>query len=168
MTGKTWTAPWEATDRMLVAGLEQGGWGAAESYADMRDAHLAEHPERAASIQGVTDEVRERERTRPIERRSVVVKDAPPPYDTLLQYCHQWIARLYGVQITCRVKDGYGNWSKSEIDGRRATNDDPDEVQRLLHALRIIAGKEPCLDDLMSNVDVALAALAQYEQERKP
>ena len=50
MTGKTWTAPWEATDRMLVAGLEHGGWGAAESYADMRDAYLAEHPSRADEV----------------------------------------------------------------------------------------------------------------------
>ena len=51
MTDKTWTAPWEATDRMAVAGLEHGGWGAAESYADMRDAHLAEHPARADEVQ---------------------------------------------------------------------------------------------------------------------
>lgn len=50
MNENTWPAPWEATDRMAVAGLEHGGWGAAESYADMRDAYLAEHPERADEV----------------------------------------------------------------------------------------------------------------------
>lgn len=46
-----------------------------------------------------------------------------PPYDELLQYCHQWIARLYGVKIVCRVEDDRGNWSESEVDGRPDTEE---------------------------------------------
>ena len=39
------------------------------------------------------------------------------------------------------------------------------ENERLRQALRIIAGEQQCADNLMSNVDVALAALSQ---ESKP
>jgi hypothetical protein len=35
------------------------------------------------------------------------------------------------------------------------------EIERLRLALRIIAGKEQCIDNLMSNADVALAALGR-------
>ena len=34
-----------------------------------------------------------------------------------------------------------------------------DEIARLREALKIIAGRQQCLDNLMSNVDVACAAL---------
>jgi len=33
------------------------------------------------------------------------------------------------------------------------------EIERLREALKIIAGRQQCLDNLMSNVDVACAAL---------
>jgi hypothetical protein len=39
------------------------------------------------------------------------------------------------------------------------------EIERLRLALRIIAGKEQCIDNLMSNADVALAALAEPVKE---
>lgn len=40
-----------------------------------------------------------------------------------------------------------------------------DEIERLRAALRIIAGYEQCIDNLMSNVDVARAALGKNSHD---
>ena len=42
-----------------------------------------------------------------------------PTYNELLQHFHRWVARLYGVKISCTVQDDRGNWSESEIDGTK-------------------------------------------------
>lgn len=38
------------------------------------------------------------------------------------------------------------------------------QCERLAYALRIIAGETQCIDNLMGNVDVARAALAEYRE----
>ena len=45
-----------------------------------------------------------------------------------------------------------------QIDGKNAA-----AVQDLVTALMIIAGKQRCVDSLMSNVDIALEALKKWE-----
>lgn len=41
-----------------------------------------------------------------------------------------------------------------------------DLVEQMAAALRIIAGREQCIDNLMSNADVANAALSSWEAEQ--
>ena len=41
-------------------------------------------------------------------------------------------------------------------------------IRELEHALRIIAGQEQCLDNLMSNVEIAMAALESDETQNTP
>lgn len=41
-----------------------------------------------------------------------------------------------------------------------------DLVEPLVEALRIIAGRQQCIDNLMSNADVARAALSSWEAAR--
>lgn len=43
-----------------------------------------------------------------------------------------------------------------------------DIADKLIEALEIIAGKRPCLDNLMGNADIALAALASLQTQEGP
>mgnify|MGYP001408573248 CR=1 FL=1 len=42
-----------------------------------------------------------------------------------------------------------------------------DIADKLIEALVIIAGKRPCLDNLMGNADIALAALASLQTQEQ-
>lgn len=50
-------------------------------------------------------------------------------------------------------------WQADRIEEQAA------EIERLREALRIIAGEQQCIDNLMSNVDIARAALEKDETE---
>jgi len=58
-------------------------------------------------------------------------------------------------RLTVQAQEFYESWVKT----REALELGADKIGRLTVALEIIAGRQQCIDNLMSNVDVACAAL---------
>ena len=69
-----------------------------------------------------------------------------------------------GTDAWCNVNRMYNDERRERENTVAMCKQLQEEIERLRHALRMIAGEVPCLDMNMGNVDIAVAALRGEEQ----
>ena len=83
-------------------------------------------------------------------------------YETVMTSVQDYLRENVEFNLSSELQ-GYADTARRLRDENEQLKRRADLVEPLVEALRIIAGQQQCIDNLMSNADVANAALSSWE-----